>query len=442
MRAAHPVHPPTDARPTLRVALVDDGVIVFEKLFEGGHVHVGTEPGCEIVIEHGPSKHRLFEKNGGGYRLAPWAGMSSRLSTDSRDLDMNARGSLAIGSSSRLLFHVLPSAPARVPAPLPATLERSVLEQIDWFTTVVAAFSFLLHFFAVALVYSDWADPVVDDHAVISGLVETSKRVHTPPPLFTPQTAAAAASAPRSATTSAADAADKGRADKRQATGQPGVFQNRPSGQSDNDRAANLGAELDALGFQTLSALGADGRAIGVVLDDGRVPIADLDAAGRSRRGAEEATDLKLTDGSQSDGFDAGEGGDGNGPTRTRRSGPDAESAGETKKTRGPVIQGGATGSGVTTGNIPGASGVIARMRGAFRSCYRAGLDSNPTLQGSTSLVAIVAANGSVTSVSGGGGALAPIAGCLKGVVRGAQFSAPKNGRGVVSISINFLLAK
>lgn len=52
--------------------------------------------------------------------------------------------------------------------------------------------------------------------------------------------------------------------------------------------------------------------------------------------------------------------------------------------------------------------------------------------------MARVAANGSVSSVGGGGGKLAPIVPCLTAVVRGAQFAAPRDGSGVVAITVNF----
>jgi hypothetical protein len=92
---------------------------------------------------------------------------------------------------------------------------------------------------------------------------------------------------------------------------------------------------------------------------------------------------------------------------------------------------------------VSNASSVVARMKGRFRACYNAGLQSNPEMQGSVMLTAKIGPNGGVTSVGGGGGPLAPIVGCLKGVVASGGFSPPDNGTGaVVSIPITFVLQK
>jgi hypothetical protein len=51
---------------------------------------------------------------------------------------------------------------------------------IDWPTTIIAAFSFLFHFGAVGSIYSDWMDPVVDDEVDVAQLLESVKQL--PPP--------------------------------------------------------------------------------------------------------------------------------------------------------------------------------------------------------------------------------------------------------------------
>jgi outer membrane biosynthesis protein TonB len=60
-------------------------------------------------------------------------------------------------------------------------------------------------------------------------------------------------------------------------------------------------------------------------------------------------------------------------------------------------------------------------------------------MAGSVTLVATIGPNGEVQSVSGGGGSLGPIIGCLKGVVQSAAFSPPDGGKAVVSIPITFV---
>ena len=41
-------------------------------------------------------------------------------------------------------------------------MKAGLASDIDWTTTIIAAFSFLFHFGAVGSIYSDWMDPIVD----------------------------------------------------------------------------------------------------------------------------------------------------------------------------------------------------------------------------------------------------------------------------------------
>ena len=46
---------------------------------------------------------------------------------------------------------------------LPLSVKGGLASQIDWNLTIIAAFSFLLHFGLIGAMYSDWMDPVVND---------------------------------------------------------------------------------------------------------------------------------------------------------------------------------------------------------------------------------------------------------------------------------------
>ncbi len=52
--------------------------------------------------------------------------------------------------------------------------------QIDWNLTIIAAFSFLLHFGLVGAMYSDWMDPVVNDD-LTAGLLDMVQKTVPPP---------------------------------------------------------------------------------------------------------------------------------------------------------------------------------------------------------------------------------------------------------------------
>ncbi|MSP23873.1 MAG: AgmX/PglI C-terminal domain-containing protein [Myxococcales bacterium] len=101
----------------------------------------------------------------------------------------------------------------------------------------------------------------------------------------------------------------------------------------------------------------------------------------------------------------------------------------------GNVSVGGAIVSG---GKIADASAVVARMTGRFRQCYQTGLDVNPQLAGSVTLVATVGPNGEVLSVHGSGSPLGSIDECLNGAVSSAGFAPPEGGSAVVVIPIYF----
>ena len=109
----------------------------------------------------------------------------------------------------------------------------------------------------------------------------------------------------------------------------------------------------------------------------------------------------------------------------------------EVKAPTGDASVGGAS---VGGGAVANASSVVARMKGRFRSCYQAGLNSNPEMSGNVTLVATIGPNGEVLSVGGGGGGgFGAIVGCLKSVVQGASFSPPEGGKASVSIPITFV---
>ncbi len=124
-----------------------------------------------------------------------------------------------------------------------------------------------------------------------------------------------------------------------------------------------------------------------------------------------------------------------------RMSGPSGGSTtvGKAKKVKGPVAS--VAAASVAGGaSVANASSAVARLRGRFKRCYQAGLNHNPEMAGSVSLVARVGPNGEVTSVGGSAsGPLSKIVPCLKAVVRSAAFSPPEGGSAVIVIPISFL---
>src|SRR5215207_4125444 len=95
-----------------------------------------------------------------------------------------ARGKVVIGETTFLFQFVAP--PPVQPRPqLPLAVKGGIASTIDWTLTIIAAFSFLLHFGIVGAMYSDWMDPVVGDDFNLAGLVDMMKNI-PPPPVVEP----------------------------------------------------------------------------------------------------------------------------------------------------------------------------------------------------------------------------------------------------------------
>ena len=79
---------------------------------------------------------------------------------------------------------------------LPLSVKGGVASQIDWSLTIIAAFSFLLHFGLVGAMYSDWMDPVVNDD-LTAGLLDMVQKTVPPPIETAEETPTASATADR-----------------------------------------------------------------------------------------------------------------------------------------------------------------------------------------------------------------------------------------------------
>jgi hypothetical protein len=69
----------------------------------------------------------------------------------------------------------MPAVMARPPLDSKPQLPMAVLRgasAIDWTTTTIAAFSFLIHFLLLGSLSSDWLDPIVDDEFNVAGVID------------------------------------------------------------------------------------------------------------------------------------------------------------------------------------------------------------------------------------------------------------------------------
>ena len=460
----------------LRIGVVQSGKVIDERLIKDRvSVTIGPSEKAMFVVPTRkiPPTFKLFELIGTDYYLNYIDGMAGRVALKTGISDLAAlkaqaktvsaggitfnrvrltedsRGKVEVGDIKFLFQFVVPP-PVQPKPQLPVSVQKGFAGDIDWFTTIVASFSFLIHFFFVALVYSDWMDPVVDDDYALVRLQERAKSL--PPP---PAPEAATAPVTDATVASTTDTKDEG---PKKAAASKGKGNGRSTGNAsgkggnsaeNNAKAAALAQALAELDVQTLGALGG-GVATDGVLSQGDVPAGLLDDAARSSMGSGTGGpgDLKLGGSGTGQVGPPGAGGGGSLKDIGKRGqaggpGGGAETAGTAKKVKGPRGSVAVGGAGVAGGSVGNASSVVARMRGRFRACYNQGLQSNPEMQGSVVLVAKIGPNGGVQGVGGGGGPLSPIMGCLKGVVSSGAFSPPDNGTGAtVSIPITFVLQK
>lgn len=454
----------------LRIGVVQGGKVIDERLIKARtSVTIGPSEKAMFVVPSRkiPPNFRLFELIGNEYYLNYLDGMTGRVALKTGISDLAAlkaqakavsaggirfhrvrltedsRGKVVVGETTFLFQFVVPP-PVQPKPQLPVSVRKGMAGDIDWFTTIVAAFSFLFHFFGVALVYSDWMDPVVDDEYSVSQLIESVKSLPPPPPLEKPTADVDVNATADSTAESDAPTASKKSSGKGSGKAAPGAGKGDAKAQADA-KAAEIASALAELDVQTVGALGS-GVATEGVLGSSEVPAGLLDDAGKSGMGAGtgDPGGLKGLGGTGSGSVKPGAGGGSGrlsdiGNTGTGEKGG-ATGAGTAKKVQGPKGSAMVGGAGVAGGSVANASSVVARMRGRFRRCYQQGLNTNPEMQGSVQLTAKIGPNGEVLGVGGGGGgSLGPIVGCLKAVVASGAFSPPDSGSAIISIPITFV---
>ena len=438
----------------LRIGVVQGGRVIEERIIkQRTTVTVGSNERAVFVIpsQAVPPMFKLFELVGADYHLNYLDGMTGRVALATGISDLNAlknqakkvggayqvrltedaRGKVVIGETTFLFQFVAP--PPVQPRPqLPLAVKGGIASQIDWSLTIIAAFSFLLHFGIVGAMYSDWMDPVVSDDFNVAGLVDMMKNIPPPPvqevqPVDTSAVATATATAAASKPSGGAGGASgaKGRS--------------AGAGAVSDQRAAALAAQADAMQMQMLAALNG-GSSVQGALNRSDIPPVDLSGAAASGAGVAHGTgDLKVGGGGgpvQGGGKGAGLGGLGGG---TKGSGT-GEGAGTERVVQGPkgdVAFGGST----ATVPISDADRVIAGLRPRFRQCYNTGLQSDPSMAGKVVITAKVGPNGEVSSadVSQNTGLSQGVASCISRVIKNANFSPPGGGGSTLNIPVTFV---
>ena len=433
----------------LRIGLVQGGRVLEERIIkQRTTVTVGASEKAMFVVPSPavPPQFKLFELIAGEYYLNFVDGMSGRVALASGITDIaalkgqakkvagnvyqvkltdEARGKVVLGDLTFLFQFVAP--PPVQPRPqLPLAVKGGLASQIDWTLTIIAAFSFLLHFGVIGAMYSDWMDPVVDESLSIQALVDLQKNVPPPEVEQKPDDSAT----PTPTASAAATAAPSKSAPSGQAAAKPG-------GAVSDAKAAALSAQADKMEMQMLAAFGG-GSAVQGALNRSDIPPVDLSGAAASNTGVS-STGGGLNLGSGGAPVAGGRNGGlagisaGNGASAQAGAGAGRDVGGP----KGDV----SVGSSSASVPVSGADRVIAGLRPGFRACYNTGLQSDPTMAGKVTISVKIGPNGEVSSadVANNSGLSDGVANCIARKLRNAQFDAPGGGGSVMQVPVTFV---
>ncbi len=443
----------------LRIGLVQGGKVIEERVIkQRTHVTVGPSEKSMFVLptKNVPPNFKLFELVGNDYCLNFLEGMTGRVALKTGISDLSAlrgqarrsqqgqvqayqiplneeaRGKVVVGETTFLFQFVAP--PPVQPRPqLPVSVKSGV--DIDWTTTIIAAFSFLFHFGLIGSIYSDWMDPVVDDQINVAQLIESVKQLPAPPPVEEQKENVDANATATAAATVAAEAPKAASAGASKATGSGGA-------KVSDSKAAQISNELASLDVAMLSTLNSNGASTDRVLSGSEMPLNLLDEAAASNaaagRGGNEGLHLGSGAGYSGRPGEAGAGGlQGLANTGKGEGGP---KSGDTVKVKGPTGSVGVGGANVSGGSVANAGAVVAGMAAGFRRCYNKGLQENPDMKGTVRITAKIGPNGEVlgASPSGGGNLSGTVISCVAARVSSAQFAPPDGGGATIVIPVSF----
>lgn len=446
----------------LRIGLVQGGKVIEERVIkQRTHVTIGPSEKSMFVIpsRNIPPNFKVFELVGGEYVLNFLDGMSGRVALKTGISDLTAlkgqakrvpmgnvqayqvqlseeaRGKVTVGETTFLFQFVAPP-PVQPKPQLPVSVRSGFAGDIDWTTTIIAAFSFLFHFGAVGSIYSDWMDPIVDDEVSVAQLLESVKQLPAPPPIETPKTTDTPVSTAAAAVAEAPKAAGGG-------GGKGGGGKGGGKGGNIGDaRAAAIANELAQLDVAMVGALNTRGGATANVLDRGDTPTGLLDAAAASGGGVGVGGVAGLHLGGGGGGVvrPGSGGGSGLAGMADRGGGSAAATVGSAQKVKGPVGSASIGGASVSGGAVANASSVVAGMQAGFRRCYQKGLAEDPNMKGSVRITARIGPNGEVQSVSPSGSGLSgTVVSCVAARVSSATFAPPEGGGATVVIPVTFV---
>jgi hypothetical protein len=436
----------------LRIGVVQSGRVIEERIIkQRTHVTVGPSEKSMFVIatDAVPANFRLFELVGDEYCLNFVDAMTGRVALPSGISDLSvlkghakrnaqgvyqlkltedSRGKVVFGDTTFLFQFVAPP-PVQPKPQLPVAVLRGATS-IDWTTTMIAAFSFLIHFLGIGSLYSDWLDPVVNEEASLASLVDSVKSLPPPPPV----------EQDKSAGDTQASKADAKADQPKQTGGQRQAASAAAGGpKMSAAQAARLSKDMEMLGMATLGALSTSGAATAGVLTGGDVATSALDSVASSGAGVSAGMgDLHLSGGGGTVRPGPGSGSLASIGSSGKTEG--TQGTGAATKVAGPKGNANVGGAAVSGGAVANASRVVAGMRAGFRNCFNRELAANPDAQGTIRLTIRVGPGGEVQNVTAApSGSLGSAVDCVKARARSATFDPPEGGSAVIVVPVTFV---
>jgi hypothetical protein len=426
----------------LRIGLVASGRILEERIVkQRTSVTIGpSEQSTFVVRAQLPPQFKLFELIGGDYYLNFIDGMTGRIALTDGISDLaalkgqakrvgasyqvrlseRARGKIVVGETT-FLFQFIEPPPAQARPQLPLSVKGGVGNQIDWNLTIIAAFSFLLHFGAVGVMYSDWMDPVVD-YDETAGLLDMVQKT-VPPPVETAET-------PTGAATDTSPTPQKEAPKK--------APSKTPSAAPDAKVVQGLMKEAEQAKIAILGALNGGPNINDTMKDDNGAAV-DLNSLANRESGISNSAGNGLNMPGGGGPIHPGQGGDLS-SLRGGDTGAVASNAGVERK----VVPVGNVDFGAPSSSVPvsNAEAVIrTQIQPGAKRCYQRGLETDPSQSGKLVILIKVSPSGEVDTVSAESntGLSAQVAGCIQAVARRAKFDAPGANGSTISVPFNFL---
>lgn len=433
----------------LRIGVVQAGRVIEERILkQRTTISIGPNEKATFVVQNQnvPPNFKLFERVEDDYCLNFIDGMTGRVALSTGITDIAAlrnqakkvgnayqvriseetRGKIVVGDTT-FLFQFVVAPPVQPRPQLPLAVKGGLSQNIDWPLTVIASFSFMLHFGIIGAMYSDWVDPVVRHENNTAGLVDLVKSVPQPPEIEKPaQPDKPAESTPKPKETSAV---------QRPEASAPTATTSRP--RVTEGQATRLVQQAERMEIALLASLTGN-SAVGRALDRSEVPVTDLSEIAKQTTGA---TADAPTLGGHTGPMVARKNGlnDIVGSTTTRA----VTRAGDGRDVEGPKADAQPERVAASV-PISDVDRVVAGLRPKFKSCYQKGLARDPNMAGRVVLATKVAPTGEVgkVDIASNTGLSPEVANCIAGALRDANFAAPGGNGSTIQVPVTFVQQK